>query len=156
MNGDKGFTYPAALLLIIIVSVSLMVVQKQWSTIVQREKEKELFFRAGKIIDGIESFYQNSSAASPQYPRSLKVLLKDNRSLGLKRYLRKIYKDPMTQDGNWGLVYDGKGGIKGVFSQSKKEPLKKGNFSKNYKSFENKKKYSDWKFVYEPKKETTT
>jgi type II secretory pathway pseudopilin PulG len=156
MNGDKGFTYPAALLLIIIVSVSLMVVQKQWSTIVKREKEKELFFRAGKIIDGIESFYQNSSTGSPQYPRSLKVLLKDNRSLGLKRYLRKIYKDPLTQAGNWGLVYDGKGGIKGVFSQSKKEPLKKGNFSKKYKSFENKKKYSDWKFVYEPKKETAS
>ncbi len=156
MNGDKGFTYPAALLLIIVVSVSLMVVQKQWSTIVKREKEKELFFRAGQIIDGIESFYQNSSAGSHQYPRSLKMLLKDNRSLGLKRYLRKIYKDPMTQDGKWGLIYDGKGGIKGVFSQSKREPLKKGNFSKNYKSFENKKKYSDWKFVYEPKKETAS
>ena len=156
MNGDKGFTYPSALLLIIIVSVSLMVVQKQWSTIVKREKEKELFFRAGKIIDGIESFYQNSSAGSQRYPRSLKVLLKDNRSLGLKRYLRKIYKDPLTQDGSWGLVYDGKSGIKGVFSQSKKEPLKKGNFPKKYKFFENKKKYSDWKFVYEPKKETAS
>jgi type II secretory pathway pseudopilin PulG len=156
MSGEKGFTYPAALLLIITVSVSLMVVQKQWSTIVKREKETELLFRAGNIMQAIGSFYQNSSKDSQQYPRSLKVLLKDNRFQGLKRHLRKIYKDPMTKDGEWGIVYDGKGGIKGVFSKSLGEPLKKGNFPEIYKSFEKKKKYSEWKFVYEPKKEAAS
>ncbi len=156
MSGEKGFTYPAALALIVIVSVSLMVVQKQWSTIVKRDKEKELFFRAGQIVQAIGSFYKDSSKDSQQYPRSLKVLLKDNRSLGLKRHLRKIYKEPMTKDGQWGIIYDGRGGIKGVFSKSMAEPLKKGNFPEIYKSFENKKKYSEWKFVYEPEKEATS
>jgi len=156
MNGDKGFTYPAVLALIIIVSVSLMVVQKQWSTIVKREKEKELFFRADQIVNAIESFYLDASKGSQQYPRSFKILLKDNRVPGLKRHLRKIYKDPMTGNGDWGIIYDGKGGIKGVFSKSKKEPLKKGNFPEVYKSFENKTKYSDWKFVHEPKKEASS
>ncbi|MCP4671076.1 MAG: type II secretion system protein [Desulfobacula sp.] len=156
MNGEKGFTYPAALLLIIIVSISLMVVQKQWSTVVKREKEIELFFRAEQIIDGIESFYKSSSKDSQQYPSSLKVLLKDNRFQGLKRHLRKIYRDPMTKDGQWGIIYDGKGGIKGIFSKSKDEPIKKGNFPEIYKSFEKKTKYLDWKFVYEPKEETTS
>jgi hypothetical protein len=61
--------------------------------------------------------------------------------------------DPMTEDGKWGIIYDGKGGVKGVFSKSRAEPLKTGNFPEIYKSFENKKKYNDWKFVYEPKKE---
>ena len=134
MSGEKGFTYPAALALIVIVSVSLMVVQKQWSTIVKRDREKELFFRAGQIVQAIGSFYNASSKGSQQYPRSLKVLLKDNRSLGLKRHLRKIYKEPMTEDGQWGIIYDGRGGIKGVFSKSMAEPLKKGNFPEIYKS----------------------
>ncbi len=156
MNGEKGFTYPAALLLIIIVSVSLMVVQKQWSTIMKRDREKELFFRTSQIIGAIESFYQNSPGGSQHYPRDLKVLLKDNRFPGLKRHLRKMFKDPMTEDGGWGIVYDGKGGIKGVFSRSQKEPIKKAGFPEEYKSFENKKKYSEWKFVYEPEKETTS
>jgi len=156
MSGEKGFTYPAALALIVIVSVSLMVVQKQWSTIVKRDKEKELFFRAGQIVQAIGSFYKDSSKDSQQYPRSLKVLLKDNRSLGLKRHLRKIYKEPMTEDGQWGIIYDGRGGIKGVFSKSMAEPLKKGNFPEIYKSFENKKKYSEWKFIYEPEKEAAS
>jgi len=156
MSGEKGFTYPAALALIVIVSVSLMVVQKQWSTIVKRDREKELFFRAGQIVQAIGSFYNASSKGSQQYPRSLKVLLKDNRSLGLKRHLRKIYKEPMTEDGQWGIIYDGRGGIKGVFSKSMTEPLKKGNFPEIYKSFENKKRYLEWKFVYEPEKEAAS
>ena len=156
MNGEKGFTYPAALFLIIVVSISLMVVQKQWSTIAQRDREKELLFRADQIIRAIESYYLNSPGGSQQYPRSLKTLLKDSRFPGLKRHLRKLFKDPMTEDGNWGLIYDGKGNIKGIFSQSLDEPIKKGGFSKAYKDLENKKKYSEWKFVYEPKKEKTS
>ncbi len=154
MNGEKGFTYPAALLLIVIVSSSLMVVQKQWSTIVKRDNEKELFFRAGQIVQGIESFYTNSPGGTVQYPRSLNVLLKDNRYPVLKRHLRKIYKDPMSKQTDWGIIYDGTGRIKGIYSKSQAEPLKKGGFPKVYKTFENKKKYSEWKFIYEPKKET--
>ena len=153
MSGEKGFTYPAALAMIIIVSISLMVVQKQWSTIVKRDKEKELFFRAEQIVQAIESFYKSSSKESKQYPKRLQVLLKDNRFPGLKRHLRKIYMDPITEDGKWGIIYDGKGGIKGIFSKSRAEPLKTGNFPEIYKSFENKRKYNDWKFVYEPEKE---
>lgn len=153
MNGDKGFTYPAALLLIIIVSISLMVVQKQWSTIVKRDREKELFFRSSQIVSAIDSYYQNSPEGSQRYPGSLKALLKDNRFPGLKRHLRKLFKDPMTKHGDWGLIYDGKSGIKGVFSKSQEEPIKKGGFSEEMKSFENKKKYMDWKFVHEPEKE---
>ena len=156
MNGEKGFTYPAALLLIIIVSVSLMVVQKQWSTIVKRDKEKELFFRTSQIVGAIESYYQQSPGGTQKYPGSLNVLLKDNRFPGLKRHLRKLFKDPMTKDGGWGFIYDGKGGIKGIFSRSQEEPIKKGGFLKKYKSFENKQKYNEWKFVYEPKKETSS
>ncbi len=156
MSGEKGFTYPAALLLIVVVSSSLMVVQKQWSTIVKRDNEKELFFRAEQIIRGIESFYINTPGGPSQYPRNLNVLLKDNRYSALKRHLRKIYKDPMTKEGDWGIVYDGQGKIKGVYSKSQNKPLKTGGFSKSYKSFENKTRYSEWKFVYEPKKEVSS
>lgn len=153
MNGDKGFTYPAALLMIVIVSSSFMVAQKQWSTTMKRERERELFFRAEQIIQAIDSYYL---AGSKQYPRSFKVLLKDNRFPGLKRHLRQIYKDPMTDHGDWGVVYDGRGGIKGVFSTSELEPMRKGGFEKKYKTFENKKKYKEWKFIHEPEKEQSS
>ncbi len=153
MNGDKGFSYPAALLMVVVVSISLMTAQKQWSTIMKREREKQLLFRAGQIEKAIGSYYNNSSGGSAQYPKKLEYLIKDNRHLGVKRYLRKFYQDPMTKEGYWGIIYDGKGGIKGVFSLSSEEPIKIKGFPEKYKLFENKKKYSDWKFVYEKKQE---
>ncbi len=153
MNGDKGFSYPAALLMVVVISISLMTAQKQWSTIMKREREKQLLFRAGQIEKAIGSYYNNSSGGSTQYPKKLEYLLKDNRHLGVKRHLRKIYKDPMTIEGYWGLIYDGKGGIKGVFSKSSEKPFKIGGFPDKYKLFEDKQSYSDWKFVYEKKTE---
>lgn len=153
MSGKGGFTYPVALLLVVVMSISLMVVQRQWSTIIKREKEKELFFRAEQIVRGIESYYLSSPGGPKTYPKSFENILKDNRFMTLKRHLRRLYKDPLTKDEQWGIVYDGKGGIKGVFSRSTEKPMKTGGFSKEYKSFEKKTRYSDWKFVYEPKKE---
>lgn len=156
MNGEKGFTYIFALILVFVTSVSLMAVHKQWSTIMKREHEKELLFRGSQIVSAIESFYTNSPGGSKIYPQSFEVLLKDNRFPNLKRHLRKHYKDPMTSEGNWGIVYDGQGRIKGVFSTSSASPLKQGGFLKRFESFEKKKKYMEWKFVYDPGKETTS
>jgi type II secretory pathway pseudopilin PulG len=154
MNGEKGFTYIFALVLIFVTAASLMVAQKQWSTIMQREHEIELLFRGEQILTAIGSFYQNSPGGSKVYPQSIEVLLKDNRFPNLKRHLRKLYKDPMTSDGSWGIIYDGKGRIKGVFSTSKAPPLKQSGFPEKFKSFEKKKRYNQWKFIYDPKKET--
>jgi type II secretory pathway pseudopilin PulG len=156
MNGEKGFTYIFALMLIFVTGISLMVAQKQWRTIMQREHEIELLFRGEQILTAIESFYQNSPGESKIYPRSFKVLLKDNRFPNLKRHLRKLYKDPMTSDGNWGIIYDGNGRIKGVYSTSGAPPLKQSGFPKRFKSFENKKKYNQWKFVHARVKEVAS
>lgn len=144
-----------ALVLIFVTGASLMVVQKQWRTIMQREHEIELLFRGEQILTAIESFYQNSPGGSKIYPRSFKVLLKDNRFPNLKRHLRKHYKEPMTPDGSWGIIYDGTGRIKGVYSTSSAPPLKQSGFPERFKSFKNKKKYNQWKFVHDPGKETT-
>ncbi len=120
----------------------------------KREHEIELLYRGNQILTAIESFYNNSPGGSKSYPQNFKVLLKDNRFPNLKRHLRKHYKDPMTRDGNWGVIYDGKGRIKGVFSKSFAPPLKQGGFPEKFESFEKKKKYNQWKFVHDPVKET--
>jgi hypothetical protein len=64
--------------------------------------------------------------------------------------LRKLYKDPIT-GGDWKALPsppDPIQGIYGVASPSSEEPFKQGNFPEVVKSFEGKKKYSDWEFVY--------
>ena len=75
-------------------------------------------------------------------------MLRDNRQPGIQRHLRKIYVDPLTGKNEWGLVEVRGYGITGVYSLYDKQPIKKANFPKAYKSFEGAKTYADWKFVY--------
>lgn len=149
---QSGFTYLGALVLIVVAGILITGVSKYWSTIAKREREKELFFRGDQIRRAIASYYNNApSGRSSYYPRRLKDLIKDPRFLGVRRHLRKLYKDPMSQKGEWGLILAKRGGIKGVFSKSKEQPLKVGEFPLGYEDFEKAKGYSDWKFIYEPK-----
>jgi len=149
VNNSQGFTYLGALIIVIILSISLTAASKYWSTVVQRESEKELIFRGDKIRRAIESYYKSAPTGRIfAYPLSLQSLIKDERYLATRRHIRRIYLDPMTEDGKWVLVRDSKGGIKGVFSNSKKKPIKVGNFSSEYFAFEKAKTYADWKFVF--------
>ncbi|SMC49976.1 Type II secretory pathway, pseudopilin PulG [Desulfocicer vacuolatum DSM 3385] len=148
----RGFTYPAALLLVVLTSITLMGVQKYWSTTMQREREKTLLFNGLQIQKAIASYYRHTPGEKKSFPRSLNVLMNDTRSGEIRRHLRRLYVDPMTQDGQWGQVLDGKGGIKGVFSKSNGKPLKQDLFPAVFSHFRDQKKYSAWKFVFEPKK----
>jgi len=149
VNKSQGFTYLGALIIVVILSISLTAASKYWSTVIQREREKELIFRGDKIRRAIESYYKSAPAGRiSAYPRTLQSLVKDERYLATHRHIRKIYLDPMTEDGKWALVRDSKRGIKGVFSRSKKKPIKVGNFSSEYFGFEKAKTYADWKFVF--------
>ena len=152
MNGEKGFTYLAVLMLVMVTSISMLAARTYWSTTMKREREEELLFRGDQIKKAIGSYCSASGGSPANYPPRLQDLLRDRRFPGLKKHLRKIYRDPMVPDGVWGLVLDGTGHVKGVFSKSSEEPLKKGNFPTEYSEFENKKKYSQWKFIYEPGK----
>jgi len=151
-KGSKGFTYPAALAMILVTSISLMGVQKYWSTTMRREREKALLFNGGQIYNAIESYYRAGNQKIGTFPRALKDLLRDPRFGVIKRHLRRIYPDPMTVDGQWQLVLDGQGNIRGVFSRSLARPLKQNGFPEHLSHFKNKTMYSEWKFVFEPTK----
>lgn len=136
----------------VISGIALTSAGTYWSTVVRREKEAELLFRGDQIYHAIESFYKSApGGSSPRYPASLKELLKDPRYPEVRRHLRRPYKDPMTPEGKWGLVLDAKGRVKGVYSLSGEKPMKVSGFLPQYASFERAKRYSDWRFVYEPK-----
>jgi type II secretory pathway pseudopilin PulG len=159
MNGEwrrrrhrnGGFTYLSALIVVVISGIALTAASEYWSTIAKREREKELLFRGDRIRRAIASYYKGGPAGKPEsYPGTLSDLLKDPRSLKTLRHLRKLYRDPMTKDGVWGLVLAEGGGIKGVFSKSTQKPLKTGDFPIDYQSFEKAKTYSEWKFIYNP------
>ncbi|MGV8933632.1 MAG: type II secretion system protein, partial [Gallionellaceae bacterium] len=95
--------------------------------------------------------YANASPPGPfRSPRNLQDLLKDPRNPNIRRYLRKLYADPLTGKEEWGVVRGVDGvGIIGIYSLSDATPIKIGNFENLFKDFDGKTSYSDWKFFGE-------
>jgi len=147
---EQGFTLLALLVIINIMGLSLSLSGKYWYTIKIRETEKELLFRGCQFIKAIGNYYLNSPGSTKTYPANLRDLLKDQRSANTTRYIRRIYKDPIKPCNDWGTIVDKYGRIKGVYSTSEMEPLKKEGFPSEISQFTGKEKYSEWKFIYYP------
>ncbi len=145
----NGFTYIALLAAIVIIGITLGSAAKSWQNVAQREKEEELLFRGNQYLLAITSYYNYQGRR--QFPNSIAVLLKDERSPNGKRHLRQQYKDPITGE-DFELIRDMFHGntIKGVFSKSEKTPVKQAGFPEELKDFEGKTQYNEWKFVKEP------
>ncbi len=142
-----GFTYIALLIYIAIMGAVLASVGMVWHTAMQRDKEQELLFVGDQFRRAIDQYSRHAQLASVRFPSSLEDLLQDPRYPDTRRYLRKIYIDPITGSSEWGLVKGPNGEIFGVYSLSEDEPIKKHNFSVADVSFEDKVKYADWVFM---------
>jgi type II secretory pathway pseudopilin PulG len=145
----RGFGYIGLLILVTMMSAALAGAGEVWHTAQQREKEQELLFAGGQFRRAIAQYYANTPGKARRYPLQLEELLKDPRHPGIRRYLRKIYLDPMTGKAEWGLVTGPGGEIHGVYSRSQDTPLKQASFRLTEKAFEGKTKYSEWVFIPE-------
>ncbi len=147
LHSVNGFTFLAVMFAIVLIGLSLTGAVQQWKTIMKREKEAELLFRGDQIRKAIAAYQQTPGISN--YPRKLEDLVKVPNTSATKRFLRKVYKDPITNK-DWGIVQINGDRIRGVYSKSEEEPLKQANFPDDYKFFEGKKKYSEWVFVFTP------
>ena len=145
-----GFTYLSLLFFVAVLGVGLAATAVSWQSARQREKERELLFIGSEFRDAIALYYNRSPGAIKEFPRDLNDLIKDSRYPNIQRYLRRIYRDPMTGKVQWGMVAAPGGGIMGVYSLSKDVPIKKTGFIERQKGFSDANGYADWKFVYEP------
>lgn len=144
---ERGFTYIALLIFIAIMGVGLAATGEVWHMTMKRDKEEELLFVGNQFRNAFTMYYYRTPGQMGRYPMSLEELLKDPRYPATKRYLRKIYLDPITNSTNWELIKGPNGEILGVHSASEDEPIKKSNFRLADQDFEGKTKYSDWVFM---------
>jgi type II secretory pathway pseudopilin PulG len=117
--------YPILLVSILIIGIATAGVAQLWSTQVKREKEAELLFRLGEFRRAIARYRADHN----RLPKELKDLLDDRTQLQARRYLRRIYTDPMTGKADWNLdlLMDRDGtvaGIRDVRSRAEGKPLK--------------------------------
>ncbi len=148
VSSKAGFTLIAVILAVFVMGIGLEGVSQSWRIRVQREKEEELLWRGRAIKWAIEQYYRNSPGGRTEYPQTLSDLLQDPRYPTVRRYLRRPYLDPIT-DSRWGYKLNAQERITGVYSTSKKRPLKT-SFPEAFKGFEGKKKYKQWVFEFSP------
>ena len=95
--GEAGFSLATLLAGITIMMILMAVAMPSWKYVVQNEREQELYFRGDQIASAIERYQKKNGNAAPV---SLEMLVKG-------KYLRREYKDPMTEDGKWKLIRPG-------------------------------------------------
>lgn len=146
---ERGFTYLGVLFLVVLMGAALASTGQLWSVASQRVRERELLWVGGQYARALRSYYR-SSVGVAQYPRRLEDLLEDNRVPTVRRHLRRLYPDPITNSLDWGLVRSIDGGITGVYSRSERQPMKTSGFAPPWTDFAGVTSYSGWQFVAEP------
>ena len=136
-RSERGFTMALLLAMIVVMVILTMKAVPLAQTVVQRDQEAELIFRGEAIANALRMYKAKTGA----YPTDLKDLMKVKPHI-----LRRVYKDPMTREGDWELVYQVQPGatgdttglpIVGVRSKSMKDSIK---------MYHNKTLIHDWVF----------
>jgi type II secretory pathway pseudopilin PulG len=86
----------------LVASVTIMLILMtaavpSWKYVMKNDREEELLYRGGEIADAIVRFQKKNANA---YPTSLDQLVKG-------KFLRRLYKEPMSKDGKWRLIHQG-------------------------------------------------
>ena len=88
VRDERGYLMVALLVALSIMAILMTAALPAWRTLAQREKEAELIFRGEQYARAIALFQRRYANASPP---NLDVLINE-------RFLRKKYKDPITND----------------------------------------------------------
>lgn len=95
-NGRRANILLVALVLTITLSLGIAMAIRPLRTQAQRIKEQQLVYRGEHIAEGIRRFYIKFR----RFPFELDELVESD-----PRFIRQLYLDPMTEDGEWTLVY---------------------------------------------------
>jgi type II secretory pathway pseudopilin PulG len=98
-NPQKGYLLLSVMLLITVMMIALAIEVPRISQQIKRQKEEELIHRGKEYANAIRKFYRKNGT----YPVSLEQLESTNNL----RFLRKRYKDPLTESGEWKPVHYG-------------------------------------------------
>ncbi len=145
-RSSLGFTFIGILIIVALSGIALSSVGMVWHQTMQREKEKELLFIGEQYRLAISNYHESTPSGVKQYPKKLEDLLLDKRYPVVKRYLRRLYEDPMHPKQPWGLIKQQEF-IVGIYSLSQQKTIKKMGFPALYESFGEAATYDEWKFI---------
>jgi type II secretory pathway pseudopilin PulG len=150
MKRQRGFTYLALLLAVVLLGLGLAAAGSVWQVQNRRDKEQALLDAGRELRAALGRYYKASPAPPFHYPDRLEDLLQDPRYPFLRRHLRRVPRDPLSGRAEWGLIRAPGGGIVGVHTLADGAPLKLSGFMEGEQSFNQAAHYSDWRFVHNP------
>ncbi len=142
--GSPAYTFPLILIIVAAMAFGALRLDLAQSYRTKRDKEAELLFRGLAYKRAIKEFYSKNN----RFPRRFKELA-DDRDFSKRRFIRQLYKDPMT-GGDFKPILGSEGAIMGVVSSSKDSPFKKVDFGKELENFDKAKTCAEWKFEAKP------
>ncbi len=94
VSGKNGYALITAIIAINIFAIFSLMAASMWQREIARENEKELIFRGNQYVKAITNFrkkYPNT------FPQDIEILEKE-------KFIRKLYKDPVNESGEWNYV----------------------------------------------------
>ncbi len=94
--------YSLVILMVMVTVINILVAKALplWSTVIQREKEEELIFRGMQYAEALRVYEMRTGGL----PTKLEQLIEIE-----PRCIRKLWKNPLAEDGSWLLIPPGQG-----------------------------------------------
>jgi len=96
---QRGYVLLAVLLVLVLILLAATAAAPRLAQQIRRDREQELIHRGTQYARAIKRYYKKFG----RYPMSV-AQLEDTNHL---RFLRRRYKDPMTEKGEWRLIHVG-------------------------------------------------
>jgi hypothetical protein len=144
----NGYALLLAILGVTLLTIFLTVARMIWESEAQRDLEEELMFRARQYVTAIQLYLRKHNNIPPE---NLEILLKE-------KFIRQLYKDPMTASGKWDLVLRERAGSSNKILVAPLEmlvQLKTRGFmagvcstspTTSFRNYRGRKKYNEWAF----------
>ena len=149
-QAQQGLAYLVVLFIAVALGLASTITYENYSTLAKREREAQWLFVGQQYQQAIASYYHQSPNGLKSLPTKLDDLVKDSRFVSVKRHLRQLYIDPITQ-ASWQLLLNDNQQIIGVVSASKEPILQSAKIAQMLPNAENVATYAELKFVFEPK-----
>jgi len=105
LEHQRGHLMAGLMVTVAIMLIFSTVAFQEWSSVLRRDNEAEMMFRAQDIVRAIQRYRRDHGGSGP-----LKLELLMEPGPNGQYYLRRLYEDPLVPDGKWGLLYLGPGG----------------------------------------------
>ena len=143
---QQGMIYLALLLAIALIGGLSAIGLKVAQTVQLRNAEAELLGIGIEFRNALQSYAEATPNGLPTTPDSLAELLRDPRSPGIKRHLRRLYVDPLTGKSEWGIIRGPDRRIAGIHSLSGSRTIKREHFPPELAALSGCEYHADWIF----------